>query len=61
MREREDEREETENVHHLIRITSHNYNYKREGGREEEREGGREGEIKQREVVKIIKIMITHN
>ena len=56
MRERGDEREETENVHHLIRITSHNYNYKREGGRE--------GEIKQREkynVVKIIKIMITHN
>ena len=49
VREREDEREETENVHHLIRITFHSYNYKgeREGerGREEEREGegGREG------------------
>ena len=59
MRGRGDERNETENVHHLIRIISHNYNYKREreGGREEEREI-----IKaEREVVKIIKIMITHN
>ena len=57
MRERGDEREETENVHHLIRIISHSYNYKRE------REGGRErGRDKaEREVVKIIKIMITHN
>ena len=54
MRKREDEREETEKDHHLIKLTSHNYTIRGEGG-----EGGRKKEIKQKEKkVKIIKIMI---
>ena len=41
MRKREDKREETEKDHHLIKLTSHNYTIRGEGG--EGREGGERG------------------
>ena len=49
MRKREDEREETENDHHLIKLTSHNYNYKGggRGGREEREEERNKAERKE--------------